>query len=224
MFMTSARPAGQLRSITPTVVLLALAAGSWAVAVSRMAGMDMGAATRLGSFPFFAAAWVSMMAAMMLPGAAPAVSRRAAAGAGLRAVPGFVASYLAVWGLVGIAVYPAYRPHGPVTAGVIVLAAGMYELTPAKRYFRRHCRQTNGTGLEFGLYCVGSNIGLMLVLVAVGVMSIAWMSLLAVVMLAQKLLPATALIDVPLALALVGVGVLIIISPSSIPGLVPPMS
>ncbi len=52
---------------------LGLAAVSWVVAVWQMNGMDMGAATELGSFGFFAALWVSMMAAMMLPSAAPAV-------------------------------------------------------------------------------------------------------------------------------------------------------
>ncbi len=59
---------------------------------------------------------------------------------------------------------------------------------------------------------------------ALGVMSVAWMSGIAVVVLAQKLLPAKAAIDVPLALAIVGLGLLIIIAPSSIPGLMPPMS
>ncbi len=59
---------------------------------------------QLSSFAFFVALWVSMVAAMMLPGAAPAVLRRPHAN-GLRAVPPFVGSYLAVWTLVGVAVY-----------------------------------------------------------------------------------------------------------------------
>ena len=58
---------------------------------------------------------------------------------------------------------------------------------------------------------------------ALGVMSVAWMSGIAVVVLAQKLLPAKAAIDVPLALAIVGLGILIVIAPSSVPGLTPPM-
>ena len=60
-------------------------------------------------------------------------------------------------------------------------------------------------------------------LVALGVMSITWMSVIAVIGLAQKLLPAKAAIDVPLALAIAGFGVLIVIAPSSVPGLTPPM-
>ena len=60
---------------TAGAATLALAAASWVVAVEEMRGMDMGVATELGSLTFFAAVWVPMMAAMMLPGAAPAVSR-----------------------------------------------------------------------------------------------------------------------------------------------------
>ena len=70
--MTSGSTAATAAALTAT---LGLAAASWVVAVWQMNGMDMGAATELGSFGFFAALWVSMMAAMMLPGAAPAVVR-----------------------------------------------------------------------------------------------------------------------------------------------------
>jgi predicted metal-binding membrane protein len=141
----------------------------------------------------------------------------------VRAVPLFVGSYLAVWAVVGVAVYALYRPHGTVAAGVVAIAAGVYEFTPLKQHFRRRCRESLGSGIEFGLYCVGSSIGLMLILVALSVMSVMWMSVTAALVLAQKLLPAKAAIDVPMALAIVGLGVLIVIAPSSVPGLTPPM-
>jgi predicted metal-binding membrane protein len=202
---------------------LGIAGASWVVAVRQMSGMDMGVATQLGSFGFFVVLWVVMMAAMMLPGAAPAALRRARAIGGVRAVPLFMGSYLAVWTLVGLAVYGLYRPHGSVAAGVAAIAAGAYELTPLKQRCRRRCRDGVGSGFEFGLYCVGSSIGLMLILVALGVMSIAWMSVIAVLVLAQKFLPRQAALDVPLALAIIGLGVLIIIAPSTVPALMPPM-
>jgi predicted metal-binding membrane protein len=142
----------------------------------------------------------------------------------VRAVPLFVGSYLAVWTLVGVAVYALYRPHGSVAAGALVIAAGVYEFTPLKQHFRRLCRESVGSGFEFGLCCVGSSIGLMLMLVALSVMSVTWMFVIAVVVLAQKLLPAKAAIDVPLALAIVGLGVLIVIAPSSVPGVTTQMS
>jgi len=218
--MTGTGTAATAAALTAT---LGLAAACWVVAVRQMSGMDMGVATRLGSFAFFAAVWVSMMAAMMLPGAAPAVLRRAQAGGGARAVPLFVGSYLAIWALVGAAVYALYRPHGSLAAGVAVITAGAYEFTPLKRHFRRRCLQSLRSGLEFGLCCVGSSIGLMVVLVAVSVMSVTWMCVITVLVLAQKLLPAKAAVDVPLALAIVGLGVLILVAPSLVPGLAPPM-
>jgi predicted metal-binding membrane protein len=163
------------------------------------------------------------MAAMMLPGAAPAILRSANASRRLSAAPLFVESYLAVWTLVGFAVYVLYRPHGTFAVGAVAVAAGVYELTPLKRHLRYLCHKNVRSGLEFGLYCVGSSIGLMLLLVALGVMSVILMSVIAVIILAQRLLPAKAIIDVPLALAIVGFGILIIITPSSVPGLMPPM-
>jgi predicted metal-binding membrane protein len=202
---------------------LGLAGASWVVAVRQMNGMDMGVASRLGSFAFFFGVWVSMMAAMMLPGAAPAVLRRAHADGRVRAVLVFVGCYLAVWTLVGVAVYAIYELHGSFTAGAVAIAAGVYELTPLKRYFRHGCREKVRTGFEYGLYCIGSSIGLMGILVALSVMSVTWMGVIAVLVLAQKLLPPKAAIDVPLALAIVGLGIVIVIAPSSVPGLTPPM-
>jgi predicted metal-binding membrane protein len=214
------------RTAAPAAALMAtlgLAGAFWVVAVRQMNGMDMGVATRLGSFEVFVALWVSMMAAMMLPGAAPAVVRRAHADGRVRAVPLFVGSYLAIWTLVGVAVYALYRPHGSSAAGALVLAAGIYEFTRLKQNCRRRCRESVHSGFEFGLYCVGSSIGLMLMLVALGVMSVTWMSVITVLVLTQKLLPPRAAIDVPLALAIVGLGILIVVAPSWVPGLMPPM-
>jgi predicted metal-binding membrane protein len=209
----------------PAIVLtatLGLAAACWAVAAWLMAGMDMGVATQPGSFGFFAAAWVTMMAAMMLPGAAPAVARHARVRGTVRAAAPFAGAYLAIWALAGVVAYALDRPHGPLAAGLVVIAAGAYELTPVKRHFRRRCREEAGSGLAYGLCCVGSSIGLMALLVALGVMSLLWMSIVAVLAFAQKLLPAKAAIDVPLALALIGLGLVIVISPALIPGLMPP--
>ena len=214
---------GTAATAAALAVTLGLAAAAWVVAVRQMSGMDMGVATRLGSFAFFAGLWVTMMAAMMLPGAVPAVVRRVQASRRVRGVPLFLGSYLAVWALVGVAVYALYRPHGVVVAGAIVIAAGAYEFTPLKQHFRRRCQESTGSGLGYGLCCLGSSIGLMVMLVALSVMSVIWMSVIAVLALGQKLLPAKAAVDVPLALAIVGLGILIVLAPASVPGLMPPM-
>jgi predicted metal-binding membrane protein len=76
------------------------------------------------------------------------------------------------------------------------------------------------SGVEYGLCCVGSSVGLMLMLVALGVMSVTWMSVLAVLIVAQKFLAPRAAFDVPLALAIISFGALIVFAPESVPGLV----
>jgi predicted metal-binding membrane protein len=226
--MPAARAAAAKRdrsaaTATALTVTVGLAAACWVLAVRQMSGMNMGVATRLGSFAFFIALWVTMMAAMMLPGVAPAAATRARTSGRVPAVLLFVGSYLAVWAVVGLAVYALYRPHGSAAAGAIAIAVGAYELTPVKRQFRRRCRDSARSGLQFGLCCVGSSIGLMALLIVVGIMSVGWMAVIAVAVIAQKLWPARTAVDVPLALAIVGLGVLILVAPSSVPGLMPAM-
>lgn len=211
------------RRIAILAATLGLAALCWVVAVWHMNGMDMGPTPRLGPLGFFVALWVVMMAAMMLPGATPAVLNHARSAGGVRSVPAFVGSYLAVWALLGIAIYAMDPPHGPIVAGLVVVAAGVYELTPVKQHFRRRCRGSVGSGYEYGLCCVGTSIGLMLMLVALGVMSVIWMSVVTILVLAQKLLPPKAAVDLPLAAAIVGFGIWVVVAPSSVPGLASPM-
>jgi predicted metal-binding membrane protein len=191
------------RPAAPPLLLaltLALAAACWAVAAWLMNGMDMGVT-----------AWVTMMAAMMLPGAAPAVAGYARIAGTARAALLFAGVYLAFWALAGIVAYALDRPHGALAAGVVLIAAGDYELTPVKRHFRRRCRENSGSAIEYTLCCAGSSVGLMAALVAVDVMSLFWMAVVTVIATAQKLLPAKAAIDVPLALAIVGFGLVLVI-------------
>jgi predicted metal-binding membrane protein len=213
------------RTREPLVVLasLGVAAACWLVSIRRMSGMDMGPATGLGSFAFFLGLWVPMMAAMMLPAALPAVSS-AVRGAGRAvAAPRFVAAYLAVWTCFGAAVYLLYRTHGTTAAGVLVVAAGLYELAPLKRSCRRRCREGGRAGFTFGANCLGSSVGLMTIALALGVMSLTWMVVVAVAISLQKLVPPHPLLDGALAAAIVALGVLVVASPSSVPGLMLPM-
>lgn len=200
---------------------LGMAALCWVPAVELM--NQMGSMTRLGSLAFFTGMWLSMMAAMMLPAAVRAAARVAQVSVTWRAVPLFVLTYLSVWAVFGLAVYAFYRSPSSFAAGVVTIAAGLYEATPVKRYFRRRCLERANSGIQFGLRCVGSSIGLMAVLVVLGLMNVGWMIGIAVVVLAQKLLPPRAAIDVPVALAVVGLGILMLADPSSVPGFMPSM-
>ena len=95
---------------------------------------------------------------------------------------------------------------------------------PGRRRARWDSRNgSTGSGLGFGLCRLGSSIGVMVLLVALSVRSVIWMPVITVLALGQKLLPAKASADVPLALAIVGLGILIVLAPASVPGLTPPM-
>jgi predicted metal-binding membrane protein len=206
------------------LVTLGTAVVCWLICIDQMRGMNMGVSTRLGPFASFAALWILMMAAMMLPGAIPAVLRYTRASGSILAAPLFSAAYLAIWAIVGIVVYASYRPHGTVVAGVVVITAGVYELTPLKQGLRQQCREALRNGLVFGFDCVGSSIGLMAILVVLGVMSIAWMAIISAIVVAQKILLIRACIDIPFALAIIGLGIAILATPSSVPGLIPTTS
>jgi hypothetical protein len=133
--MTRTITAVTAAALTATV---GLAAASWVVAVRQMNGMDMGVATRLGSFASFVATWVPKM----LPGVAPAVLRRADGSGCTRAVLLFVGSYLARLDTRrGRCVHVVSAAPVVRRLGAIAIAAGVYEFTPLKQHFRRCWRE-----------------------------------------------------------------------------------
>ena len=77
-------------------------------------------------------------------------------------------------------------------------------------------------GLEHGLYCVGCCWGLMVILFALGVMSLFWMAVIAGVIFAEKVLPHGFRLSRVFALAFVALGIWIAVAPSSVPGLTDP--
>ena len=168
---------------------------------AAMPGMTMPGMTM--TLPLF----VLMMAAMMAPSALPAILRRATDGAGVLAAPLFAGSYLGIWALAGVLMWMLYQPPSAAASGVLLICAGLYELTPVKRECRRRCRERVSSGARFGALCFGSSIGLMLVLVAVNVMSVALMVAIAAVVLAQKLFPPRPNLDLCLALAIIALGI-----------------
>ena len=82
--------------------LLAAALVAWIVTAQRMRGMDAGPGTDLGAFGWFMGIWVTMMAAMMLPSAVPAMVMFAGLRPGAPAW-GFVGGDRLAWAAVGLA-------------------------------------------------------------------------------------------------------------------------
>jgi predicted metal-binding membrane protein len=223
-----------------TILLGAGAATAWAVTLARMRGMDAGPGTDLGGLGWYLGIWVTMTAAMMLPSAAPAARRVARL---TRRVPTllFTAGYLAVWTGYGLLAYGVFRlassfdigwlawdRGGPYAAGGVIVAAGLYELTPLKRLGLRRCRSApHGgnafrSGLAHGLDCVGCSGALMAVLFALGAMSLVWMAVVAAAIFAEKVLPRGPRLAPVFALALVALGIWVAVSPASVPGLTEP--
>jgi predicted metal-binding membrane protein len=245
--------------MTMAALILGAALATWIVTVIRMEGMDAGPGTDLGGLGWYVGIWVTMMAAMMLPSAAPMVllfrrvsSERARRGQSFVPTWVFVLAYLAVWAVYGLAAYGVYRlvvhvggdffawdRGGPYVAGAAIALAGVYELTPLKSVCLRHCRSPmhyvlghwrHGRlgairmGAEHGAFCVGCCWGLMLVLFALGVMSLTWMAIVAGLIFAQKVLPRGELLTRVFAVAFVAAGIWVASAPGSVPGLTEPNS
>jgi len=210
------------RALGVAAAVLAASLFAWAVVVEQTRGMDMGPSADLGGFTWYLVLWVAMTAAMMLPSATPAlllVDRLSP-----RATPGFLAGYLVVWTAYGVAAYVLARAAADAgltdwrATGPLIAAAGLYGLTPLKRACLHRCRNPLqfllrheglgplGTGILHGGYCVGCCAGLMVVLFAVGMMSVFWMVVIAGVIAAEKAAPFGERLVIPIALALVAAG------------------
>jgi predicted metal-binding membrane protein len=131
----------------------------------------------------------------------------------------FTAGYLLIWTGIGVVTWALVQATSelagrissadretwaPIALGAVLLLAGLYQLTPIKRACLDHCRTPVGfvmrywcdgrlgalrMGLRHGVYCLGCCWALFAVLVAAGVMSLAWMLLLTLIVFAEKVLP-----------------------------------
>ena len=196
-------------------LLLALAAAAWALLAWQGAGSDMDMAMASPTMgmraPLFLAIWVVMMVAMMFPTAAPMIltfhkvqASKRQRGEAFVATWVFVAAYMLVWTLSGVAAYAgalaaeavaARAALSPATAarigGAVLVAAGLYQLTPLKDLCLSKCRTPisfimtswrDGAagalrmGLLHGAYCLGCCWLLFVILFPLGIMNIAAMA------------------------------------------------
>ena len=241
------------------VTLLALAVVSWLVTDERMGGMHSMPGMELGDLWFYVSVWVVMMAAMMFPSVSPTVlmydrlragHRERGKGAPADATALFVAGYLCAWTGAGLAAYGlfelvrsadpsflAWDEAGRYVTGGVIVAAGIYQLTPLKEACLVKCRSPmmvlaerwrhgRAGGLELGLrhgaWCLGCCWALMAALFAVGVMSLGWMALIAALIASEKLLtrPVAARRSVAVLLVVLGLGVAL--APGDVPGFTEP--
>jgi predicted metal-binding membrane protein len=168
--------------------------------------------------------WAIMMVAMMLPSAAPTIllvanvaRNRGAAGSGMPTTALFALGYVAVWAGFSLAatllqwsldrlgiLSEAMASQSAVVAGLILVAAGLYQWTPLKQTCLRHCRSPldflvrywgkaawGGAviGMRHGLFCLGCCWMLMTLLFVGGLMNFLWIGALALLVLIEKTLP-----------------------------------
>ena len=169
--------------------------------------------------------WLIMMVAMMLPSAAPMILLYGKLARSGRQQGGVFASttvfaglYLAVWAgfsAVAALIQWALVGSGAISdmglafgdrrvAGALLIAAGLYQLTPLKYACLEKCRSPLSflmrlwrpgllgaarLGLTHGLYCLGCCAMLMVLLFVFGVMNLAWVACLAIVVLLEKVFP-----------------------------------
>jgi predicted metal-binding membrane protein len=231
--------------------MVALAALSWAYTVhlgvqqaSMASAMAMPAMIQWSAaeLVFMLVMWAVMMFAMMLPSVTPTVmifgrvrEKRETEGRPFAPTGAFVAGYLLTWvGFsllataanwwlhIGGSMWSMMGKVAPLTGGVLLIAAGVFQWTPLKNACLDHCRSpmsflmqhwregTSGAtlmGLHHGAYCLGCCWLLMLLLFVLGVMNLPWLAVLTIVVLAEKTLPYGEILSRGLGLLLIAWGI-----------------
>jgi predicted metal-binding membrane protein len=123
---------------------------------------------------------------------------------------------------------PTMAGANGVFGGAVLIAAGLYQWTPLKdaclrqcqaplwfiqRYggFRADARGAFALGLRHGGYCIGCCWALMALLFVAGVMNVVWIAALAILVLAEKVIPAGRVLSRIAGAALVAAGVWLLV-------------
>jgi predicted metal-binding membrane protein len=236
------------------LLLFAIAAAAWWWMADLMRGMDDGPWTALGTLAWFVGVWVVMMAAMMFPSLAPTIALYSRMTKSRSAFPpiAFTSGYLLAWASIGVLAFSAaalggtfagdflvWNSAGRWIAGTTLLVAAVYELTPLKDVCLGKCRSPLGfllgswrdgpvgglkMGLRHGAWCIGCCWALMASLFALGVMSLAWMALIAGLIAFEKLIPSRRAATYTTTAVLLVLSMLLLLAPDAIPGLTIPGS
>lgn len=236
--------------------LVALAAGAWLLLFWqwRIGDGDMSLTMGMGA-PLFLAIWILMMVAMMFPTASPMILmfNRVQAqkqARGQRYVPAslFTGAYLALWIAFGVTAYAAavggeriahesswLMDNAARIGGGVLIAAGIYQLSPLKRACLSKCRSPLSfvmhswrdgrlgavrMGFEHGMYCVGCCWLLFVILFPLGVMNVAIMALITLLIFAEKSAPFGRQVAAVAAVALIAYGALVLALPDTLPTMI----
>jgi predicted metal-binding membrane protein len=162
----------------------------------------------------------------------------------------FTAGYLLAWLGAGAVAFTAraaidaaspdalaWNRTGRWVAGAMLVLAAVYQLTPLKDVCLGKCRSPLGAllgtwrdghsgsvqmGVKNGLWCVGCCWALMASLFALGIMSVAWMAVVAALIAVEKTLPWRRIASYGIAAVLLALGLLLLVAPGAIPALTTP--
>jgi predicted metal-binding membrane protein len=203
-----------------------------------------------GGHVIFLCGWTAMMVAMMVPATLPLVllyrtiahNRLSSAQAQVGMVV-LLGGYVAVWAATGIPVY-AYAQYAEAAGSLatvlpasLLMVGGAYQFTPLKRICHARCSSplffllgnwrpgATGAlrlGIVHGVECLGCCAGLMVGLVALGLMNLVWMLTAAVIIFAEKTIPQSHHIARPLGIVMIGGGAMLLVT-SLLGGMAPGM-
>jgi predicted metal-binding membrane protein len=233
--------------------LLLLAAAAWVLLIWQSTVMDDEMSLTMGmSAPLFIALWVVMMIAVMFPTAAPMIlmfnrihNQRREKGQSFVPTWIFVAAYLLVWSAAGLFAY-ALAVLGDELAdqsmwlmdnaarfgGVLLIAAGLYQLSPLKDVCLSKCRSPVSfilhswrdgywgsfrMGLEHGAYCLGCCWLLFVILFPLGMMNIAVLAGITALIFVEKSTKWGRQIASLAAVSLIVYGAVVILIPEALP-------
>ncbi len=241
-------------------LLLILAVGAWGILIHQQSTMSdargMSPTMGMGAL-LFLAVWVVMMVAMMFPTAAPMILIFARVHAdrqrqGKPFVPTgiFVGAYLLTWTLFGVLAYFAalgaeklagrsawVMDNVALLGGVVLIAAGLYQLSPLKHVCLSKCRSPmqfvlhhwrsgySGAfrmGIEHGAYCLGCCWLMFVILFPLGIMNLVAMALVTALIFAEKSLSLGRRMSWIAAGILIIYGALVIFIPEALPGMPSP--
>lgn len=254
----SADSLGRRQRVILVWSVAAITAVAWLVLAAWSAPVAPGTALVLsphtgvfgpGAFFLTTSMWFVMMVAMMLPSVLPwiLIFGSAAQGGDRRGSPYvpasvFAGGYFSVWfvfslgaavlqlGLHNLALIGLDLTLSTFLGGVILVAAGIFQVTPLKRVCLAHCRNPlsfllsnwrDGTagafrmGFGHGIYCLGCCWALMLLSFALGVMNLLWMAALTVVIATEKLAPRGELSSRAFGLVFTGWGLWLVLGPGA---------
>ena len=240
----------QRQNLLPGLALVALAAAGWVYVAYQSSSIGSMAMDGTGGGIVFLSGWTAMMMAMMVPATLPlillyrTIARNRLSPAQSRVgMVVLLTGYLVVWVAAGLPVYAysllaeAAGSLATVLPASLLIVGGAYQFTPLKRICHARCSSPLSflmqnwrpgaagalrLGVVHGLDCLGCCAGLMVGLVALGMMNLAWMLTAAVIIFAEKTIPNSHRIARPVGVVMVAGGA-VLLTKSLLGGMAPGM-